>query len=145
MNATTHLSLRRVPRWLLRGHGIALVALALGNAFVSFRATQTAVDGPFRFLLENPAAEIGLLQAYLLMALVGVVLVAGSFAKHFARYDLLGISAHLVPLLALVAFHSLVVSFMGPRTVVASASIHLSFIMLETLALLLQRGDGWAT
>lgn len=137
MNPTPSLP-HRLPRWLLRGHGATLIILALGNAVVSFRATQTPIEGPFRFLLENPAAEIGLLQAYLLMAAVGVVLLVGSFARRIARFDALGIAAHLVPLLALVTFRPLVVSFMGPRTVLMSAGIHLSFIALETVALLLQ-------
>jgi hypothetical protein len=137
MNPTASF-VQRLPRWLLRGHGATLIALALGNALVSFRATQTAVKGPFRFLLENPAAEIGLLQAYLLMAAIGVVLLGGSFARRIAEFDLLGISAHLVPLLALMVFHPLVVSFMGPRTVLMSAGIHVTFITIETTALLLQ-------
>jgi hypothetical protein len=130
--------LERLPRWLLRGHGAALIFLALGNALVSFRATQTPIEGPFRFLLENPAAEIGLLQAYLLMAAIGGVLFAGSFAARIARFDALGIGAHMVPLLALVTFRSLVVTFMGPRTVLMSGAIHVTFIALETVALLLQ-------
>lgn len=130
----------RLPRWLLRGHGAALVALGLANAGVSFRATRAPVDGPFRFLLENPAAEIGLLQAYLLMAAIGVVLFRGSFSRRIARFDVLGIAAHSVPLLALIVFHPLVVSFMGPRTVLMSAGIHVTFITLETVALLLQVG-----
>lgn len=128
----------RLPRWLLRGHGAALIFLALGNAIVSFRATQIPIQGPFRFLLENPAAEIGLLQAYLLMAAIGAVLFTGSFATRIARFDALGIGAHLVPLLALVTFRQLVVSFMGPRTVLLSGAIHVTFIAVETAALLLQ-------
>lgn len=128
----------RLPRWLLRGHGVALLALALGNAAVSFRATQAPVEGPFRFLHENPAVEIGLLQAYLLMALVGGVLFAGSFARRIARFDALGIAAHLVPLIALIAFQPLVVAFMGPGTVWMSLGIHATLITVELCALLLQ-------
>lgn len=135
----------RLSRWMRRGHGAALVALGLANAAVSFRATRTAVDGPFRFLLDNPAAEIGLLQAYLLMSAIGAVLFAGSYAARIARFDVLGIVAHLVPLLALVVFHPFVVAFMGPGTVVASAAIHLTFITLEVVALLLQRGSSAGT
>lgn len=81
-----------------RGHGAALIVLALGNAVMSFLATKTPIEGPFRFLLQNPA----------------------------------------VPLLALFTFQPLVVSFMGPHTVLASAGIHGTFITLETVALLLQ-------
>jgi hypothetical protein len=129
---------QKLPRWILRGHGAALIVLALGNAVMSFLATKTPIEGPFRFLLQNPAAEIGLLQAYLLMAAIGAVLLVGSFAARIARFDALGIAAHCVPLLALFTFQPLVVSFMGPHTVLASAGIHGTFITLETVALLLQ-------
>ncbi|MFO0552983.1 MAG: hypothetical protein U0271_31640 [Polyangiaceae bacterium] len=132
----------RAPRWLLRGHGAALVLLALGNTAASYRATQVPTEGPFRFLYEHPIAELGLLQAYLLMAAIGVVLFAGSFARRFSRFDLLGLGAHLVPLVALVVFHPLVVAFMGPRTVWMSGGIHVGFITLEVIALALALRGG---
>ncbi|MDX2019663.1 MAG: hypothetical protein SF187_05435 [Deltaproteobacteria bacterium] len=118
--------------------------LASGNAVVSFRATQMPIAGPFRFLFENPAAEIGLLQAYLLMAAIGAVLFCGSFAVRIGRFDALGIAAHLVPLLALLAFRPLVISFMGPGTLLMSATIHLTFIAIEVVALLLQGRMAWS-
>jgi hypothetical protein len=45
-----------------------------------------------------------------------------------------------VPILALVVLHPLVVSFMGPSTVLLSGAIHGTFITLECIALLLQIG-----
>lgn len=130
---------QNLPAWILRLHGVALVLLAMANTGVSYGSTLAESSGPFRFLFANPAAEIGLWQAYLLMSLIGLVLFFGASGRGLWRLDLLGIVAHLVPLSALWLFKPLVVAAMGEKTFFLSLTIHTVFILLECCALL----AGW--
>ncbi len=99
--------------------------------------SKSAQQGSFRFLYEMPFVEVGLLQAYLLMSFLGVTLVIGSFSEKFVKFDIVGLIAHLIPLLALFAFRNQVHQFMGSSTFLASFLIHTSFISLEALAIAL--------
>lgn len=124
-----------LPRWVLRIHGIALVFLALANTGFSYRSTIVENPGPFQFLHTNPAAEIGLWQAYLLMSIIGLVLFFGADSRSPWRFDLRGIAAHLVPLSALWVFKNLVVAAMGQHTFFLSLTIHVAFITAACIAL----------
>ena len=126
----------KFPVTILRFHGMSLIILAFANAIISFRSTFTEIAGPFHFLYTNPTTEIGLLQAYLLMSLIGFILIIGANGQPLWHFDLLGITAHLVPLSALALFKPLVVNAMGVETFYLSLSIHLLFITLEVLAVI---------
>ena len=122
-------------RRILNFHGVALVALGVGNTVVSLIATKTEISGPFHFLYKTPFVEVGLMQAYLLMSLVGVLLTVGAKTEKFYIFDIAGIVAHCIPLLALFTFRPIVFEVMGVGTFYASLGIHVLFISLELLAL----------
>ncbi|HMV41530.1 MAG TPA: hypothetical protein PK079_05145 [Leptospiraceae bacterium] len=131
-------NLKSISRWILRIHGILLILLAFGNTFFSWNAMNSNLEGPFHFLFSNHAAEIGLLQAYLLMSLLGGVLIYGSLQSEFMIFDFLGIAAHLIPLVTLFVLKSTIIANMGQETILYSASIHCSFILVESFSILIQ-------
>lgn len=91
-------------RNLLRIHGtiLTLVALAAAVATTSGRITGT---GPFGFMHQNPMVWVMAVQAYLLIAIIAVLLIFGSNHVDTRKWHVVGALAHCPPLIA--AFSSL--------------------------------------
>ncbi|MBK8658920.1 MAG: hypothetical protein IPN22_08630 [Bacteroidetes bacterium] len=83
-------------------------------------------------------AEVGLFQAYLLMMLIGVVLLMNAGSERSWRYDVIGILAHLIPLSALFLFQDVVQEIMGMQIFIASALIHIPWIVIESITATIQ-------
>lgn len=111
-------------------HGIFLLIVTFVNTIISLIGLKTG-EGVFAFIKNIPMAEVGLFQAYLLMMLVGVILLMNYRSEHSWRYDLVGVVAHLIPLCALFLFQDLVKDVMGMRIFIASATIHIPWIVIE--------------
>jgi hypothetical protein len=131
-------------RRLLRVHGVILLLVALANALATTfgRATGT---GPFGFMRKDPMVWVGLIQAYLLMAIIAVLLVLGAHETNPRKWNVVGALAHGVPLIA--ALSSLrVFEAMGALGIVRIAiAFHIVWLCFEgTAALLPDRGDGVA-
>ena len=128
-------------RTLLRIHGVCLILLGVGNAIVSYLATNTEIQGPLHFLYKNPIAEAGFLQAYLLCGLVGVTLIIGSRYQNFVAFDVIGITMHLIPPASLLLMYEQVHAIIGTSTIWPSIAIHTTFAALELAAIwLYQKG-----
>ena len=83
---------------------------------------------------QNPMVWVGLIQAYLLMAIIAVLLVLGSGQANVRKWNVVGALAHCAPLIA--ALGSLdVFEAMGAFGIVRIAiAFHLVWLCLETFA-----------
>jgi hypothetical protein len=90
--------------------------------------------GLFGFMQQNPMVWVGLIQAYLLMAIIAVLLVLGSGQANVRKWNVVGALAHCAPLIS--ALGSLdVFESMGAFGIVRIAiAFHLVWLSLETLA-----------
>ena len=86
-------------RWLLRIHGTILTLVALGSAVATTMGWMTGT-GLFGFMQQNPMVWVGLIQAYLLMAIIAVLLVLGSGQANARKWNVVGALAHCPPLVA---------------------------------------------
>jgi len=118
-------------------HGIFLIIVTAINTVASLIGLKTG-DGVFGFIKNVPMAEVGLFQAYLLMLLIGIVLLMNVRSEHSWKYDILGLLAHLIPLSALFLFQDVVKEVMGMKIFIASAFIHIPWIVIETIAACIQ-------
>jgi hypothetical protein len=91
---------------------------------------------PFGFMQQNPMAWVGLIQAYLLMAIIAALLVLGSGQVNARKWNVVGALAHCAPLIA--ALSSLdVFESMGALGIVRVAiAFHFFWLCLETFAAL---------
>jgi hypothetical protein len=122
-------------RWLLRIHGTILTLVALGSAIATTMGWMTG-SGLFGFMQQNPMVWVGLIQAYLLMAIIAVLLVLGSGQAKARKWNVVGALAHCPPLIA--ALSSLgVFESMGALGIVRVAIVfHIVWLCLETVAAL---------
>lgn len=126
-------SIAMFRRWLLRIHGTILTLVALGSALATTIGWMTGT-GLFGFMQQNPMVWVGLIQAYLLMAIIAVLLVLGSGQANVRKWNVVGALAHCAPLTA--ALGSLAVfESMGAFGIVRIAiAFHLVWLCLETFA-----------
>jgi hypothetical protein len=122
-------------RWLLRIHGTILTLVALGSALATTAGKITGT-GPFGFMRQNPMVWVGLIQAYLLMAIIAVLLIVGSGQANLRKWNVVGALAHCAPLIA--ALSSLdVFESMGALGIVRVAiTFHFVWLSLEAFAAL---------
>ena len=122
-------------RWLLRIHGTILTLVALASAVATTMGWMTGT-GLFGFMQQNPMVWVGLIQAYLLMAIIAVLLVVGSGQANTRKWNVVGALAHCPPLIA--ALSSLgVLESMGALGIVRAAIVfHIVWFCLETVAAL---------
>ncbi|MEJ6396163.1 hypothetical protein V8J82_23110 [Gymnodinialimonas sp. 2305UL16-5] len=116
---------------LLRLHGGFLILLAVALTIGGFVGLTTA-KGPFAWIVEAPIAAPGLVQAYLLMPLIGFVLWFGSYrAEDTNIFHWLGMLAHMVPLGLLPVFWNILGAVGATETAPTSVAIHGDWIVVE--------------
>lgn len=119
-----------------RIHGIFLVILAGAMALMSSYSQMTG-NGIYGFLHELPIVQLGLLQAYLLMLIIGCTLIMGSSSPVTQiRWDIIGIVAHFVPLLALALYGYLFIEMDLSYVILLSIAVHGTWIAIEFVALI---------
>jgi hypothetical protein len=135
MRSPSNLRPNTFRRWLLRIHGAILMLVALGSALATTVGRMTGT-GLFGFMQQNPMVWVGLVQAYLLMTIIGTLLVLGSGEVNARKWNVVGALAHCAPLIA--AFTSLdVFESMGALGIARVAiTFHLIWLCLETFAAL---------
>jgi hypothetical protein len=126
-------SIAMFRRWLLRIHGTILTLVALGSALATTIGWMTGT-GVFGFMQQSPMVWVGLIQAYLLMAIIAVLLVLGAGQANVRKWNVVGALAHCAPLIA--ALGSLdVFESMGAFGIVRIViAFHLIWFCLETFA-----------
>jgi hypothetical protein len=127
-------------RRLLRCHGTILATVALAATAATTAARITGV-GPFGFMHQNPWAWIGLVQAYLLMTIIAVLLVAGANEPDQRKWDVVGALAHCPPLLAALTSLPIFDAMGALAGAWAAVGFHAVFFTLESLAALLPTGS----
>jgi hypothetical protein len=124
----------KVSRIVLRFHGSFLILLTSLLIVLSSLGTFRGL-GVFQWLHANPMADVGLFQAYSLMMVVGIVLWLGSFQDNLWIWDMVGLLAHISPLLANFMFADVLTTIGLPSTI----PLHGFFILLELSTLLYYR------
>jgi hypothetical protein len=128
----------RFRRRLLRIHATLLLLAALGSAVATTIGRATG-DGPFGFMRQNPMVWVGLIQAYLLMAIIAVLLALGSREENPRKWNVVGALAHVPPLIAAL-FSLAAFAPLGASTIVwLPIGFHLVFLLLESYAALTSR------
>jgi hypothetical protein len=109
--------------------------VALGSAVATTVGWMTGT-GLFGFMLRNPMVWVGLIQAYLLMAIIAVLLILGSSQINTRKWNVVGAVAHCPPLIA--ALSSLdTFELMGALGIVRVAiAFHFVWFCLEIFAAL---------
>lgn len=120
-------------RLLLRTHGTILTFAALVAATATTLGRVTG-DGPFGFMHGNPMVWVGLLQAYLLMAIIAVLLVLGSFEERTRKWHVVGALAHVPPLLVALTSLGVLRTLGAGELVWIPIAFHLTFLVLEAFA-----------
>jgi len=120
----------KFSRIVLRFHGSFLIALTIFLIVISSLGTFRDA-GPFAWLHAIPLADAGFLQAYSLMMTVAIALWIGSFEDNPWIWDLIGLLAHVSPIIAYFMFKDLLSGVGVPSTV----PLHGFFILLELFAL----------
>ena len=124
----------RIRSLLLQVHGSLLLLIGVGSGVNSTVGWLTG-DGMMGFLTAHRMGHVGLVQAYLLMAVVGVVLWMGSRRVDTRPWNRIGALAHLAVLPA-YAFHWNYFPEVTPDggKIRLAIIFHLTFIILESIA-----------
>jgi hypothetical protein len=121
-------------RVFLRVHGTVLLAVSGASAVVATVGWRTG-DGPWAVMKGQGFAYVGFYQAYLLMFVIGLALLAGSTRPRPRVWDLVGLLAHVPPLTINLLARDDVVASAGGRMAAVSIGLHSTFIVLEAVAL----------
>src|SRR3977135_2005201 len=128
-------SIATLRRWLLRIHGTILTLVALGSAVATTIGRMTGT-GIFGFMQQNPMVWVGLIQAYLLMAIIAVLLVLGSGQANGRKWNVVGALAHGPPLIAALSSLEVFASMGALGIVRVAIAFHVVWLCLETIAAL---------
>jgi len=116
---------------ILRIHGTLLILIGLAasiNATIGARFNL----GTYNFLFSNKVAYIGLLQAYLLAVLTGIVLWIGSQKKNRKKWNRIGCLFHIFILIVYAQYWEFFITLPeGEITRNAGFTFHISFFALE--------------
>ena len=119
---------------LLRVHGALLVVIGLANAALSTWGVTTG-QGLMGFLSEHRLGHVGLVQAYLLVSVLGIVLWRGASADDPRPWNRIGALVHLA-ILPAYALHWNFLAEVAPQGAAMRNAIvmHLTFLVLEATA-----------
>lgn len=93
--------------------------------------------GVFGWLHDNPMVLVGLMQAYLLMMLIGVSMWMGANEPRAWRWSVIAIVAHCIPLLTIFTLWNVLADGGHLSTANYSYVIHGVWIAIETISLLI--------
>ncbi len=127
--------MKKIRKKLLRVHGSILIFIGVALTINSTIGTYLGI-GIFSFLQKNEFALIGLFQAYLLMAVIGIVLWMGSTQENMRKWHLIGALAHIPPLTAIIMFWSHFVSMEVDSIVMFVAIFHCVLMGTESVFLI---------
>lgn len=122
-------------RRVLKIHSVFLILLGLSGVFIS-TAGWALGAGPYAFLQDNELGHAGLIQAYLLAMLLGIVLWLGSKQEEPVTWNIVGAGVNACILVAYV-LHWHLLGSLGPelptiRNVVVC--VHIGLVLLELWA-----------
>jgi hypothetical protein len=109
--------------------------VALGSAVATTVGWMTGT-GLFGFMLRNPMVWVGLIQAYLLMAIIAVLLILGSSQINTRKWNVVGAVAHCPPLIAALSSLDTFESMGALGIVRVAIAFHFVWFCLEIFAAL---------
>src|SRR5206468_10473834 len=118
-----------------RIHGTILTLVALASAVATTMGWMTGT-GLFGFMQQNPMVWGGLIQAYLLMAIIAVLLVLGSGQANARKWNVVGALAHCPPLVAALCSIDVFESMGALGILRVAIAFHVDWFCLETFAAL---------
>jgi hypothetical protein len=125
-----------VSRRILRIHASFLFVLTIA-ATINTMIGWSLGKGLYALWHEQQFAAAGLFQAYLLMFVIGIVLWIGSNQQSdLWKWDLIGLLAHLPPLVVNFIFADLFAAYGFQSTSLISITIHMVWIFVELFAIL---------
>ncbi|MEM7802505.1 MAG: hypothetical protein AAF633_25150 [Chloroflexota bacterium] len=126
--------MQNLSRTILKTHAVFLWILTVVLTLTGFIGLNTGT-GPYNWLNANPMVLVGLMQAYLLMFVVGVALWIGAEGERLWRWSVVAIIAHCIPLLTIASLWDVLAAggFLGLTAY--SYVIHGSWILVEVLSL----------
>ena len=127
--------MNKTGKLILKIHAIFLMILTVLLTIGGFVGMNTGI-GPFSWLRDIPMGFVGLMQAYLLMFLVGVCLWIGTEGKEVWRWSVVAIVAHCIPLLAIFSLWNVLADagYLGIANY--SYIIHGTWITIEVISLI---------
>jgi len=117
----------------IHGGFIIVLGLALG---IYINSVPYTGFGIYAFLRDDAFAIAGLSQAYLLMALIGLMLRIGSRKDNSGIWNWVGALAHVPPLLATVMYFGAMAEIGVAHVLIGSVPMHLICIGFEVAAAL---------
>jgi len=129
----TNVGISTFRRRLLRVHGTILFLVALA-ATANLMVAQLFGAGVYGFLQQNPLAWNGLIQAYLLMMLIAGLIWLNAGDTNARRWDVVGVLAHLPPLLAVMATWGAIQAAGVGTVAIVSIAFHAIWIVIEMIA-----------
>jgi hypothetical protein len=123
-----------IRRKILRIHGI--IALVAGTVFAGNSTIGMIYGiGVFKFLQQNKLGHVGLFQAYVLFALIGVVLLMGSSQENVRKWNRIGAAAHALILFIYVIHWNFFLTIEGGLFMRTGGLVfHCVFLCIETWA-----------
>jgi len=118
---------------ILRIHGSILIVIGIALTVNATIGTYLGV-GKFSFLGDNEFALVGLFQAYLLMAIIGVSLWIGTTSAGIRKFHIIGALAHFPPLAANIMFWHLFSGMSMTTFATIGTTFHCLFICIQTIA-----------
>jgi len=124
-----------IRRRVLKIHSVFLIFLGFSGVLIS-TAGWALGAGPYAFLQDNELGHVGLIQAYLLAMLLGLVLWLGSKQEKPVMWNIVGAGVNACILVAYFLHWNLLGS-LGPelpsiRNVVVC--VHIGLVLLELWA-----------
>jgi len=118
-----------------RVHASVLIFLGIALA-VTTTISQRTGTGLYPWLHENPMAHGGLIQAYLLMAVVGTAYWVGISGQGPGwKWDVVGIIAHFPPVIGLLMYWNLFATVGSANIPYISLTLHGFWVALEVFAI----------
>ena len=123
-----------IRKKILKIHGT--VAIIAGTFFtISSTIGMGSGIGPLAMLEENKLGHVGLMQAYMLFALIGVVLIMGSRQENVKKWNRIGAFAHVLILVVYVIHWNFFLTLEnGELMRIGGLVFHLTFLSIETWA-----------
>ena len=123
-----------IRKKILKIHGtVAIVA----GTFFSITSTigMSCGIGPFGMLQENKMGHVGLMQAYMLFALIGVVMIIASRQENVRKWNQIGAFAHILILIVYVIHWNFFPTIEnGEFMRMGGLIFHLTFLTLQSWA-----------
>ena len=123
---------------VLRLHGISLIMVGVFlviGALLGYYADW----GDLKFLGENPLAFFGLMQAYFLMAIIGIALTLITEHLKLRKWHLIAFIAHIPALTMTIVFWDLFIEMDKAYMLYSGLFLHLLIMGIELFAFFVNR------